>query len=178
MKVLGNQCFNHCSDQCILIQIPIDCQEMCSEQLACFLIRAIAMSLGVWRLVCLDINFQPLGREGVGFQLRYLSVQTGCLEIVRKRFDLLGFFVNPYWYWPLGTGICKVLSLKETQRGHKNNFKNYPLVLLLVIRCCLAEDEGVATDCTGLLVAVWGCLWGADIQTSVKTDQFWAKNIV
>ena len=32
---------------------------------------------GVWRLFCLDLNFQPSGRQGVNFQLSYLSVYLG-----------------------------------------------------------------------------------------------------
>ena len=46
MIVLGNRCINLCPEKCILSEIPIACQEMCSEQLKCFPISSSTMSLG------------------------------------------------------------------------------------------------------------------------------------
>ena len=43
---LGNRCINHCPDKWILSLIPIDCWEICSEQLKCFPVISTTMSLG------------------------------------------------------------------------------------------------------------------------------------
>ena len=46
MILIGNKCICLCPKKCILSQIPISCQEMCFEQLECFTISSITMSLG------------------------------------------------------------------------------------------------------------------------------------
>ena len=44
--VLRNCCINPWPEKCILGQIPIYCQEYCSEQLKCFQVSSSTMSLG------------------------------------------------------------------------------------------------------------------------------------
>ena len=54
---------------------------------------------GVWRLLFLDLNFQPSGRQGVNFQLgicQFIWVVMAT-ENMRKGFEPLGFLINPQY---------------------------------------------------------------------------------
>ena len=46
VMVLTNCCLNLWSENCILVQIPRACQELCSERLNCFLVSSSSRSLG------------------------------------------------------------------------------------------------------------------------------------
>ena len=46
VMVLGNRCINIFSEKCILGQIPIAYQELCSEQLKCFPVNSSSKSSG------------------------------------------------------------------------------------------------------------------------------------
>ena len=48
VMVLSNSCINPCSEKCILGQIPIACQELCSEHIKCIPVGSSSRSLGSW----------------------------------------------------------------------------------------------------------------------------------
>ena len=99
MIVLRNRCINLCPEKCNLGQIPICCQEMCSEQLKCFPVSSSTRSLGSW-----NSNFSQMSIFFAKYCFQNFTYSS--LFVVESR-DPQRVLVKAYWRYLSGKVLKK-----------------------------------------------------------------------